>query len=175
MCVQAMEAVVSPRNHDLIGAMQGNAETILYVEDESFVRDVTREVLRSAGYTVLAARNAVEALAAYGEHRGQVDLLLTDVILPGETGCVLASKLRLQNPRLAVLLVTGYAEQVAAHQVGPAAGQAAGQADGQTECMAKPFSTVVLLRKIRELLGERRAACERRSRQDPVRRVSGNA
>lgn len=177
MCVQAMEAVgVNPRNHDLVGAMHGHAETILYVEDEIFVRDVTREVLRSAGYSVLAARNAVEALAAYGEHHGQVDLLLTDVILPGETGRVLASRLRQQNPSLAVLLVSGYAEQIAAHQSGQSAGEAAGPTAGPTECMAKPFSTSVLLLKIRELLGERRAWSQRQSQEgSAIRHVSGNA
>jgi two-component system, cell cycle sensor histidine kinase and response regulator CckA len=118
----------------------GGAETILFVEDEAFVRDVTREVLRSAGYTVLVADSAAEALTAFVENRCKVDLLLTDVILPGETGLALAAKLRRQNPALHVLFVTGYADQV----------DAQGPDDG--EYLAKPFSTGVLLRKVRALL-----------------------
>jgi CheY-like chemotaxis protein len=115
-------------------------ETILCVEDEAFVREVTCEVLRSAGYRVLTARNAHEAMPAYELNRGEVALLLTDIILPGETGRALASRLRRENPDLKVLLVTGYAEQM---DFGKGADE---------ECLAKPFSTEVLLRRVRCLL-----------------------
>jgi two-component system, cell cycle sensor histidine kinase and response regulator CckA len=121
-------------------SVQSASETILFVEDEIFVRDVISEVLQTAGYTVLTARNTTEALVAYGDHHSETDLLLTDVILPGETGLALAKKLRLQDPKLKVLFVTGYAEQMHILEA------------ERTECLAKPFSTEVLLRKIRELL-----------------------
>jgi len=85
----------------------GGAETILFVEDEVFVREVTGEVLRSAGYHVLTAKNSVEALRVYQGNRAAVDLLLTDIVLPGETGLVLAGRLRRENPELRVLFVTG--------------------------------------------------------------------
>ena len=62
------------------------AETILFVEDEAFVREVTCEVLRSAGYRVLVANNAAEAAGIYDQRRGEVELLLSDVVLPGEMG-----------------------------------------------------------------------------------------
>jgi two-component system, cell cycle sensor histidine kinase and response regulator CckA len=117
--------------------MLAGAETILLVEDEAFVREVTGEVLRSAGYEVLTARNAAEAAGAYSERRRRVDLLLSDVVLPGENGRVLASRLRRENPALKVLLVTGYAEQMGLRE---------------EECLAKPFSTDVLLRRVREML-----------------------
>ncbi|MGP0020469.1 MAG: response regulator [Candidatus Sulfotelmatobacter sp.] len=113
------------------------AETILLVEDEAFVREVTGEVLRSAGYEVLIARNASEAESAYAGRRGGVELLLSDVVLPGENGRVLAGRLRRDHPELKVLLVTGYAEQMGLRE---------------EECLAKPFSTDVLLRKVREML-----------------------
>ncbi len=115
-------------------------ETILLVEDEAFVRDVTCEVLRSAGYRVLAAQNAVEAVRFYDARSGEVELLLTDVVLPGETGRAMAGRLRRGNPELKVLLVTGYAEQM-----GPREAMA-------EECLAKPFSAETLLRRVRELL-----------------------
>jgi len=121
------------------GALTGN-ETILFVEDEAFVREVTCEVLRSAGYRVLTARNAVEGAQAYDLERGAVDLLLTDVILPGENGHALAVRLKRQNPALKVLFVTGYAEQM---------GLRIGEHE---ECLAKPFSSGDLLQMIRRLV-----------------------
>lgn len=115
-------------------------QTILLVEDEAFVREVTGEVLRSAGYRVLTAKNATEAMQAYEVRGDEVDLLLSDVVLPGESGRVLAGKLRRENPWLKILLVTGYAEQM-------------GLRDAmQEECLAKPFSTEVLLGGVRRLL-----------------------
>jgi CheY-like chemotaxis protein len=120
--------------------MLRGAETILFVEDEAFVRDVTCEVLRSAGYRVLSAKNAAEALVSYDVRRGEVELLLTDVVLPGETGLALAGRLRREDPDLKVLLVTGYAEQMGKRE------------EKHEECLAKPFSTEVLLRSVRRLL-----------------------
>jgi len=117
------------------------AETILYVEDEAFVRGVTREILHSAGYRVFAAKTAAEAVRIFQEHHFAVDLLLSDVILPGETGQTLAARLRRTNPRLKVLLVTGYGDQML-------------DREGMHDCyLAKPFSSEALLQRIREVLG----------------------
>ncbi len=115
-------------------------ETILFVEDEEFVREVTCEVLRSAGYTVLAAKNAGEALRIHDRNSGAVGLLLTDIVLRGENGRELAGRLKRENPALKVLFVTGYAEQM---------GLSVGERE---QCLAKPFSTEVLLRNVRQLL-----------------------
>ena len=115
--------------------------TILFVEDEVFVRGVTFEVLQSAGYRVLTAKDADEALRIYDEHGSEIDLLLTDVILPGDSGFGMAAKIRRENPGLSVLFVTGYAEQMAI----------ACEKEGE-ECLAKPFSSEGLLRRVRELL-----------------------
>ena len=68
--------------------------TILLVEDEVFVREVTCEVLRASGYEVLSARNAVEAERLYDEHGAEIALVVTDIVLAGETGIVLAAALR---------------------------------------------------------------------------------
>ena len=118
----------------------GGLETILFVEDEAFVRDVACEVLRSAGYQVLAAKTAAEAMRIFELNRGDVGLLLTDVVLPGENGRRLAARLRQQHPGLKILFVTGYGEQMA---------RLTGNDD---ECLAKPFSTEGLLRKVRQSL-----------------------
>jgi DNA-binding response OmpR family regulator len=115
-------------------------ETILLVEDEPFVREVTCEILRSAGYCVVTARNASEGASVYYACRGAVNLLLTDVVLPGETGRTLAGRLRRRDPGLKVLLVSGYTEQmVLSHRM-------------QEELLEKPFSSEVLLRRVKELL-----------------------
>ncbi len=124
------------------------AETILLVEDEAFVREVTCEVLRSAGYRVLTAKNAAEAVSVYDAQRGEVELLLTDVVLPGETGRALAGRLRRANPALQVLLVTGYGDEMGLSKMKNGAKQEA----RREECLAKPFSSEVLLRRVRQLL-----------------------
>jgi len=116
------------------------SKMILFVEDESFVREVTREVLRSAGYQVLIAKSAADAIDIYNERGSEVDLLLTDVILPGETGRTLAARLRRANPRLRVLYVTGYAEQMGL------------RGTANEDCLAKPFSTEVLLQRVKRML-----------------------
>jgi two-component system cell cycle sensor histidine kinase/response regulator CckA len=139
--------------------MLGGAETILFVEDEGFVREVTCEVLRAAGYRVLTARNAAEAVSVYDAYRREVKLLLTDVVLPGETGRALAGRLRRENPALKVLLVTGYVSEMRLR-------------DGEAECLAKPFSTEVLLRRVRQLLEPRRFLMET---EDPLKRAGGSA
>jgi|SRR5579871_1911697 len=124
-------------------------ETILYVEDEMFVREVTCDVLESAGYRVLSAKDSVEAARLYDTQGSEVDLVLTDVILPGESGRVLAAKLRRENRQLKVLFVTGYVEQMTKLE------------ETREEWLAKPFSSDVLLREIRSLLDRGKLRSER--------------
>jgi CheY-like chemotaxis protein len=123
-------------------------ETVLLVEDEAFVREVTSEVLQGAGYRVLVARNAVEAKRLYWECSGIVDLLLTDVVLPGENGRELARRVKEKNPRTRILLMSGYAEQI-------------GLRGGGFEVLAKPFSVEELLRRVEEALGANSARLEK--------------
>jgi len=130
-------------------AEKPNVDTILLVEDEAFVRQVTCEVLRAAGYWVLHAKNAEEAKQVYGLHRDNVALLLSDVILPGENGRTLARSLRHENPELKVLMISGYAEQM-------------GACAAHEECLAKPFSSAALLRKVGQMLDVRSAKAAQR-------------
>jgi CheY-like chemotaxis protein len=81
--------------------------TILLVEDENFLREVTCEILESAGYRVLKTRNAKEAISAFTEYKTIVRLLLTDVVLPGENGRDLANELRSVCPKLKVVFISG--------------------------------------------------------------------
>lgn len=124
------------------------AETVLLVEDEVFVRNVTREILQGAGYRVLTARDALAANLLYDEFGSEVDLLLTDMILPRENGAELAAGLRQHNPELRVLFVTGYADQIAVLEA------------ASEEHLLKPFCSEVLLRKVGELLDEAKAQAE---------------
>lgn len=126
----------------------GCGAKILLVEDENFVREVTGEILQSAGFRVWTAKNAEEAARIFEEHGSEIELLLTDVILPGETGDAMAERMRRENRCLRVLFVTGYAEQMRELE-------AAGE-----ELLAKPFSSEVLLRRVSWLLGREESHLE---------------
>ena len=86
----------------------GGTETILLAEDDDFVRDLTTQVLEQSGYTVLAASNAEEAAAIAEEHGDAIDLLISDVVMPGKSGPELAESLCTSRPRLRVLYISGY-------------------------------------------------------------------
>ncbi|MFZ0954755.1 MAG: response regulator [Candidatus Sulfotelmatobacter sp.] len=111
------------------------------MEDEAFVRKVTHAVLQSAGYGVVTAKNATEAIEQR-DRLPQVDLLLTDIVLPGRNGRALASDLRSRQPNLSVLFVTGYPLQLAEIEA----------AEPAEACLPKPFSAAALLRKVRQML-----------------------
>jgi CheY-like chemotaxis protein len=81
--------------------------TVLLVEDESFLREVTCDILESAGYRVLKTCNAKEAISAFTEYKTIVRLLLTDVVLPGQNGRDLANDLRSVCPKLKIIFISG--------------------------------------------------------------------
>jgi len=118
-------------------------ETILVVEDEALVRDVTCETLEFAGYRVLKAPNAMEAKVLFDQNQTVVQLLLTDVVLPGQNGRDLAADLKTALPTIKVILISGY-PTVPMTRSGVVA-------DG-VFYLPKPFSAESLLRKIRKVL-----------------------
>ncbi len=124
------------------GAHRGK-ETVLVVEDQDDVRDIALEFLRAQGYATLQASNGAEALELAGRHKGRIDLLMTDVIMPGMSGRELAQRLTALRPDTRVLYVSGYTEE--------AIGQHGVLEEG-TEFLAKPFSRDALSRKLREIL-----------------------
>jgi two-component system, cell cycle sensor histidine kinase and response regulator CckA len=112
------------------------------VEDEAFVRNMTAEVLGSAGYKLVIAGSGAEALEACRMCSEPVDLLLADVVMPGMGGRELAAEFESSCPGARVLLMSGYPEQLALCDL-PTNGK------GQ---LAKPFSVEMLLQRVREVL-----------------------
>jgi len=126
-------------------------ETILAVEDDTPLRDLAKRVLRSAGYTVLTASNGGEALLLLEKHPGTVDLLLTDLVMPGMSGRDLAARLMQLRPQMKVLHMSGYTDDAILQH---------GVLDEATHFIHKPYSPAELARKVREVLdtkGDRRA------------------
>ncbi|MGA7400921.1 MAG: response regulator [Candidatus Sulfotelmatobacter sp.] len=116
-------------------------ETILLVEDEAFVRKAICEALESAGYRVLTAENAIQALQVFGEYAEPVSLLLADIVMPGINGHELARDFSTLCPQTRILLMSGYEEQLTSRE-----------SVHRPEYLAKPFSIPMLLRKVREVL-----------------------
>lgn len=122
----------------------GGEETILLAEDEPMLCEIVRFQLENAGYTVLEAHDGQEALEVAQNHRGTIDLLLTDVLMTGGTnGLELAAHLGPTRPELKVLYMTGYTAEVI---------DAKGLTDLQDKVLQKPFTAVSLRKKIREVL-----------------------
>ena len=117
-------------------------ETVLLTEDEQDVREVAREFLESAGYKVLQAPSGEAALTLAEEHAGSIDLLVTDMVMPGMSGQELARHLRDARKELRVLYMSGYSEH---------ATREAAKSEGSA-VLAKPFSRSALLRTAREVL-----------------------
>ncbi len=118
-------------------------EIILVVEDEANLRQLIRQALLNLGYTVLDAPDGERALQRVAEHHGPVDLLLTDVVMPGMSGKSLAEKLVQVQPDLKVLFMSGYTENAIAHHSVLVPG---------TAFLQKPFSLTAMAAKIREVL-----------------------
>ncbi|MBA3580152.1 MAG: response regulator [Gemmatimonadaceae bacterium] len=115
-------------------------ETLLVVEDESSVRDLTTRILREAGYRVLIADNGADARLLFNRHPAGVDLVLTDVVMPGMGGPELLAHLHKENPALPVLYMSGYTEQSVATRAG---------FDRGIPFLQKPFTSAELLRCVR--------------------------
>jgi two-component system cell cycle sensor histidine kinase/response regulator CckA len=119
------------------------SETILVVEDEGDVRDLTCEFLKVSGYTVLGASNGLEALELLTRYSGTIHLVLSDVIMPRMGGPELAERLRVVRPDTKVLLMSGYSE----YSNGPR-----NPTLSDIPILQKPFSRPSLVKKIREAL-----------------------
>jgi CheY-like chemotaxis protein len=87
------------------------AETVLLVEDDELLRPLARTLLSSCGYTVLEASNAADAMAVLHAHEGPIDLMLTDVVMPGESGVVLSQRVTSERPSIKVLFMSGYTDE----------------------------------------------------------------
>jgi PAS domain S-box-containing protein len=124
-------------------------QTILVVDDDDNVRAVARDVLRENGYRVLEARTGEEAHQLASRHAGSIDLLVTDVIMPGMTGRELIARLRRPRPELRALFMSGYGQRAIAHH---------GVLDSSAILLEKPFTSDQLLTLVRstlEIAGQR--------------------
>ncbi len=124
-------------------AVLGGSETILVVEDEALVRDVTRAMLQRRGYQVLVANDGEHALRVAELHFGVIDLLLTDVVMPRANGRRVAERLRMVRPDIRVLYMSGYTEDAIVHH---------GVLEPGITLLEKPFTELNLARSVRELL-----------------------
>jgi PAS domain S-box-containing protein len=120
-------------------------ETVLLVEDESRLRELLIHVLHDRGYKVLAAADGAEALRIAGQQKSPVDLLMTDVVMPGIRGQVLAEELLRKHPGMAVLYMSGYTDNALTHR---------GNALHGAAFLQKPFTPDQVLRVVRQVLDD---------------------
>ena len=118
-------------------------ETVLVVEDEPMILDLTTAMLELQGYTVLRAARPDEAILLARDHAGRIDLLMTDVIMPGMNGRELSARLSPLHPEMRQLFMSGYTANVIAHH---------GVLDENVHFIQKPFSLKQLAAKVREAL-----------------------
>jgi PAS domain S-box-containing protein len=124
-------------------AQRGRGETILVVEDESAMREVSRRILARNGYTVIVASSGREALDIVASRLDPIDVLLTDVIMPQMQGRELADKVRVLQPAVRIVFMSGYTQGLLSQQ---------GVLDPDVHLIEKPFTENTLLSKMREIL-----------------------
>jgi DNA-binding NtrC family response regulator len=143
-CVDGRSRLLEPPSQSPEPAIRGT-ETVLLVEDEDSVRRATAEFLSLSGYTVLEAKDGLDALAVAKSYGSTIHLVITDVVMPNMSGGHLAKELDLRCPETRILFVSGYAGQTLIdHRV----------VDLETNFLQKPFSLKQLSGKIREVLSK---------------------
>jgi signal transduction histidine kinase/CheY-like chemotaxis protein len=139
------EEAAKPVNDDRPTDLPGGTETVLIVEDEGTLRNLCVQILEQLGYRVLQARNGTEAIAVAQGYGERIDLLLTDVVMPGMNGADLATQLVLHHREMKVLFTSGYTEDVISHHGVLAEG---------VSFIGKPYTPSALARKVREVIDE---------------------
>jgi two-component system, cell cycle sensor histidine kinase and response regulator CckA len=122
---------------------QVKRSVILLVEDEEFVREMAAGILEIAGHRVFQASNGAEAMGLFERYREIIDLLVTDVVLPGNDGHSLAKEMRASSPELKVMFISGYAEKLISRRCHELSADV---------YLPKPFSAHLFLEKIERLV-----------------------
>ena len=136
---------LSVRPEHIAPLVRGGTETILFVEDESQVRKLVCDVLRARGYTVLAAKDGIEAIPLEENHPGRIDLLITDLVMPSLSGRELAQHVSAARPETKVLFISGYSDEAV---IRPGHNLSA----PNRAFLQKPFALEDLLLRVRALL-----------------------
>jgi PAS domain S-box-containing protein len=136
-----VEAV--PRSESETAPSLRGTETILYVEDEEAILKIGKPMLEDYGYRVIATNNPLEALALAKKDGRKIDLLITDVVMPGMSGKELSTRLKAERPDLKTLYVSGYTDDIIALR---------GVLEPGTDLLNKPYSVTGLTAKVREIL-----------------------
>lgn len=123
--------------------MDFKPETVLLVEDEDVVRNLCVQVLERLGYKVLYASNGAASIGIAQEYGDRIDLLMTDVVMPGMNGSELATRLVILHPETRVLFTSGYTDDAIVHH---------GVLDAGVSFIGKPYTPSALARKLREVL-----------------------
>ena len=134
---------ISAHPESIAPAARGGDETVLLVEDESQVRRLVFEVLQARGYKVLSAKDGLEAIPLEENYAGRIDLLITDVVMPGMSGRELAQHVTSARPDTKVLFISGYTDDAVLRH---------GVTDPGTAFLQKPFALEDLLQRVRALL-----------------------
>jgi CheY-like chemotaxis protein len=136
---QAAAAIVEPTPYE----RSPKGETVLVVEDEDALREVTERIFTRNGYRVVTAANGPDALELVAHHEGEIHLLVTDVVMPHMLGKEVADRIRVIRPNIEVLFMSGYAQPVLASQ---------GRLEAGVALIDKPFSEAALLKKAGQVL-----------------------
>jgi len=141
--LEGAEVKAQPRKAALDAHAVAGSETILLVEDEEAVRALTRRVLEAKGYTLLVAKSGAEALELARSHASPIQLLLSDLVMPGMGGPELAAQLAALRPDIRILFMSGYTDDAAIRN---------GLIHQTASFLQKPFTPDGLVRKVRETL-----------------------
>ena len=141
-----VEAPPTPPEPVAVLTAETGSGTILLVEDEELLRSLVTRIFTRAGFTVLSAPDGEQALEMAAQHTGPLDLLLTDVVLPGINGRLVADGVQALRPETLVLFMSGYTEDAIVHD---------GVLGGEIDFLEKPFSRQELLAKVMAMLGAR--------------------
>jgi signal transduction histidine kinase len=137
------DEIATPVEEEAAFERTSTGETVLIVEDEEALRQVTERIFTRSGYRVITAAHGADALALATRHEGDIHLLVTDVVMPRMLGKEVAEKIRLLRPDIAVLYMSGYAQPVLASQ---------GRLDRDVNLIEKPFTAATLITKAGQIL-----------------------